>query len=1032
MKDKKIILFLKPLYNLFFVIVIFSSLLFLQLQDKRILHAQQLQPETLEELRNSDPNELAKLSVFDSRKYNIITSVKDQGSSNLCWSYTMMAVSEASILRQGLWDTNVNGELDLNEHNNAFVTLNNDGSIDPLELTPNDKIGIGIYNSGYNTGLAFQRALSTWKSPSMEEPSNQYHDALFKLEDIIQVDATDHKAIKRAIAKYGAVTVGYAPHYYATDYYYNDNAITSGKNDRHAVTIVGWDDTIPAENYNKRYYNKETLNGGWIVKNSWGAYGIGKGFFYMSYSSKLRNINAVKYAPADKYDFNYHYDSNGDNYDIYTHDENQKFEKYANIFPVKKSSISKKEMLKAVNVGFSHPNTTVSVDIYTNVNAISGDVKNLSNNPENGTKVITLNKKFEDAGNYTIPLETPLELEANTFFSIVVTLTNSNKKSHVLGSTENLNSNNDMSYVYTNNNWKSTKYYQDNSALRIKAFTKLEDRNTILDKDLKFANIKFNRAENYRYKDVIDNSHFSLYSDGQLLEFNKDYTFNLDDIRFDLNPPQQSISDNQHIGNVTITFRGMGEWKGIKTINLPVLIGHLDASNLTGFTKDPDNPRKASITVGNNITNTSQIVLPLNYIFISNIDLKDGINTTGIVYKGSDELCWRNTYFEITIIKEKSNSTVPPQPKNISELEISFSDEISNLIYNGNQHRPSVIVKDNGKILTINTDYTLTYESNIEPGTANVIIQCIGKYEGRVTKNFIINKIINSISNFSLDANNTPHADVVYDIPTFKYFKDEQGKVEISESDTKLPGVYYVKAFSKDTNHYQGQESSLIRFEVIKDKEIDNLTDCVITIKETNFVYNGLKHEPNVTITLNGKTLTDGFSISYSSNINAGFAKISVLGDNVILTGLKQISFEIKKAINTINVEKIDNKFDVKTKFGKEYQIKYYSDLEGKNEIEKPVKPGKYYQRFISESNENYESDSSDTYEYVVEGKLDNQNTGNESNNNDNKDVNGKKNSNKDNKIKKTLIITFSVAISVILVSTITISLIIKKKNINK
>ena len=59
-------------------------------------------PQNLEELQAADPKEVAQLSKFDGRNYGIITPVRDQGSSNLCWAYASVNASEASILREGI------------------------------------------------------------------------------------------------------------------------------------------------------------------------------------------------------------------------------------------------------------------------------------------------------------------------------------------------------------------------------------------------------------------------------------------------------------------------------------------------------------------------------------------------------------------------------------------------------------------------------------------------------------------------------------------------------------------------------------------------------------------------------------------------------------------------------------------------------------------------------------------------------------------------------------------------------------------
>ena len=62
--------------------------------------------------------------------------------------------------------------------------------------------------------------------------------------------------------------------------------------------------------------------------------------------------------------------------------------------------------------------------------------------------------------------------------------------------------------------------------------------------------------------------------------------------------------------------------------------------------------------------------------------------------------------------------------------------------YNGNEHRPTPVVKDGDKTLTLGTDYTLSYENNVNAGTAaKVKVTGKGNYAGSTaSKTFTINK----------------------------------------------------------------------------------------------------------------------------------------------------------------------------------------------------------------------------------------------------------------------------------------------------
>lgn len=59
--------------------------------------------------------------------------------------------------------------------------------------------------------------------------------------------------------------------------------------------------------------------------------------------------------------------------------------------------------------------------------------------------------------------------------------------------------------------------------------------------------------------------------------------------------------------------------------------------------------------------------------------------------------------------------------------------------YNGKAFKPSVTITDSsGKKLSLNTDYTVAYSNNTNPGTATVTVTGKGNYTGSVKKTFII------------------------------------------------------------------------------------------------------------------------------------------------------------------------------------------------------------------------------------------------------------------------------------------------------
>jgi hypothetical protein len=74
--------------------------------------------------------------------------------------------------------------------------------------------------------------------------------------------------------------------------------------------------------------------------------------------------------------------------------------------------------------------------------------------------------------------------------------------------------------------------------------------------------------------------------------------------------------------------------------------------------------------------------------------------------------------------------------KNISAAEAVLEE--SEFVYSGEAYTPAVTVSDEGKTLAENVDYTVSYENNVNAGTASVILTGMGDYSGRVTKTFEI------------------------------------------------------------------------------------------------------------------------------------------------------------------------------------------------------------------------------------------------------------------------------------------------------
>ena len=80
-----------------------------------------------------------------------------------------------------------------------------------------------------------------------------------------------------------------------------------------------------------------------------------------------------------------------------------------------------------------------------------------------------------------------------------------------------------------------------------------------------------------------------------------------------------------------------------------------------------------------------------------------------------------------------------PAKKDLSSCDVSLSKDT--YFYDGKEKTPDVTIKNGEVTLEKDSDYSVSYADNINAGTATVTITGIGKYTGKITKQFKINKV---------------------------------------------------------------------------------------------------------------------------------------------------------------------------------------------------------------------------------------------------------------------------------------------------
>ncbi len=232
--------------------------------------------------------------------------------------------------------------------------------------------------------------------------------------------------------------------------------------------------------------------------------------------------------------------------------------------------------------------------------------------------------------------------------------------------------------------------------------------------------------------------------------------------------------------------------------------------------------------------------------------------------------------------------------------------EQNEYIYNGLERRPGVTVVLNSATLRQGTDYSVTYEDNIDAGTAKVIVTGIGGYAGTGSKieRFLIKPaplVIKPSGNYSKIYQDAD--------PTFNYIVEGLQNNEVQGSTGKLSrdlgedvGTYEINSIGTLTLTANGRfktSNYSISFErnnsylTINPRDISTGT---ATFNE-EYVYSGNEITPVPSLVVNNTSLLvdRDFTITYSNNVNVGTAQVIMTGIGNY-TGTKTGSFTISKA----------------------------------------------------------------------------------------------------------------------------------------
>ena len=339
--------------------------------------------------------------------------------------------------------------------------------------------------------------------------------------------------------------------------------------------------------------------------------------------------------------------------------------------------------------------------------------------------------------------------------------------------------------------------------------------------------------------------------------------------------------NNTNVGTASVTITGKGKYSGTITKSFSI--------KPAGFTK-------ASVTLSaSSFTWNGAEKKPRVTVKIGNRQLTAGRDYT-VSYKNNVSVGTASV-----TITAKGNYTGSIS-KNFSITAAGFTKtsvslSVSSFTYDGAEKKPKITVKNGKKQLTANTDYTVSYNNNINAGTASVTITGKGSYSGSQTKNFTITPAALTKTTISLSASS-----FIYDgaekkpAITIKAGKNQltlNKDYTISYKNNMNVGTASVTVTGK--GNYTGTISKSFTIAAT------NLSTADVKLSAASFTYNGKAITPSVKVTCNGKVLTNGtdYSVAYTNNINAGTSRVTITGIGAY-SGVKTVTFRIKRAKATL------------------------------------------------------------------------------------------------------------------------------------
>ena len=234
-------------------------------------------------------------------------------------------------------------------------------------------------------------------------------------------------------------------------------------------------------------------------------------------------------------------------------------------------------------------------------------------------------------------------------------------------------------------------------------------------------------------------------------------------------------------------------------------------------------------------------------------------------------------------------TTFTISPRSLAKASIAA---ISAKQYSGKAIKPAPVVTWGGVRLKANTDYTVSYKSNTNAGTATVTVAGKGNYAGSAKKTFSIKPRDFSKAKVAKIAAKIYTGKAIKPAPVVKWGKTKLKKgvdYTVTYKGNKKAGTATV--IVKGKGNYSTKQR-LAKFKIAK----RGLSATKVSLAFASTGWTGGKKTPAVTVRIAGTKLKRGvdYTVSYANNVEPGKARVTVMGKGS-LTGSLTKTFTITK-----------------------------------------------------------------------------------------------------------------------------------------